>query len=96
MDFSKISYEQVLSVSDQLKNDANKMQQILEAVTNEFNKIGNDGTWSGTAASSTKSEFDSLSRKFPEFYSAITDCSTYLNSMVENFKSVDQAVTGGR
>lgn len=96
MDFSKISYEQVMSMSSQLMDSANRMQDILNNITNEFNKVGNDSTWSGTAASSTKEDFDRLSAKFPEFYDAVQDCSKYLDSMVENFKSVDQAVTGGR
>ena len=96
MDFSKITYEQVLSMSSQLSSSASKMNDILNQVKAQFDKIGNDGTWSGTAASTNKEEFDRLSAQFPTFYEAIQDCSKYLNSMVENYKSVDQAVTGGR
>ena len=94
MDFSRISYEQVLSMSAQLQNSATRMNEILDMVKSEFNKIGDEGTWSGTAASQNKAEFDSLSAQFPKFYEAIQDCSKYLNSMVENYRSVDQAVTG--
>lgn len=94
MDFSKVSYEQILSMSSNLKNDATKMQGILENVKTEFNRVGTDDVWSGTAASENKAEFDKLSSQFETFYQAIDDCSKYLNSMVENYKSVDAAVTG--
>ena len=95
MDFSKITYEQVLSMSQQLSSSANKMNDILNQIKSEFEKIGNEGVWAGTAASKDKADFDHLSAKFPEFSEAIQDCSKYLNSMVENYKSVDRAVTGG-
>ncbi len=96
MNFSKLSYGQIQNISSQLKSDADSMQKILEEVKNQFAKIGDGETWSGTAAASAKGSFDTLSAKFPDFYNAINDCSTYLVSVVENYQSVDAAVTGGK
>ena len=70
------------------------MEQILNAVSTEFNKVGNEGTWSGTAANSAKQEFDALKAKFPEFKQTINDCAKYLESVVTRYEAVDNAVSG--
>lgn len=94
MDFSKLSYGQIKAMADQLHTSATSMENTLIEVKNLFNKIGSEDVWSGTAASTTKDEFDKLSAKFPEFSQAIDDCYKYLLSVVERYKSVDTAVTG--
>ena len=82
-----INFEEV---KRQLKNINDNFQEIKAL----FNKVGTDDVWNGTAASTTKAEFDRLSAKFPEFSSAINDCYKYLLSVVENYKSVDTKVIG--
>lgn len=92
--FSGLSYSEIANIASQLNAKATNMEGILNEVTNEFNKIGNEGTWSGTAATQAKEEFDALKAKFPEFKQAINDCAKYLNSVVERYKAVDRAVQG--
>lgn len=94
MDFSKLSYSQVQSLADQLNSSSTQMESLLTEIKTLFEKIGNDEVWSGTAASQTKETFDTLSAKFPEFSQSVNDCYKYLISVVENYKSVDAAVTG--
>lgn len=94
MDFSKLSYSQIRSASAELNTSANEMNSLLEEVKKLFAKIGQDGTWSGTAASTSKETFDALSVKFPEFYQAVSDCSKYLDSVVANYEAVDSAIKG--
>lgn len=94
MDFSKLSYNQITDIAEDLKNSASQMETLLNEIKTLFNKVGTDEVWSGTAASTTKAKFDQLSAKFPEFYTAINDCHTYLMSVVENYKSVDRGVMG--
>lgn len=94
MDFSRLSYEQVVSMAEQLKNSSMSMEGLLNDIKTLFNNVGNDQVWSGTAASTTKERFDTLSAKFPEFSKAIEDCYKYLMNVVDNYKSVDAAVTG--
>lgn len=94
MDFSKLSYAEIQSKANELKNSATTMQDILTEVENLFAKIGDESTWSGTAASSTKETFDTLKAKFPEFYQSVSDCSTYLNEVVANYQSVDSMIMG--
>ena len=96
MDFSKLSYEQVKGKADELNNSATQMDSLLNEVRDLFDRIGNDDVWSGTAASTTKDAFNRLSAKFPEFVTAVTDCSRYLMSAVENYQSVDHMVTGAQ
>lgn len=94
MDFSKLSYGQIQSMADQLNSSATQMETLLTEIKALFDKIGNDEVWSGTAAAETRSTFDKLSAKFPEFSQSINDCYKYLMSVVENYKSVDAMVTG--
>lgn len=94
MDFSKLSYSQVQSLAEQLNSSSASMETLLSEIKTLFTKIGNDDVWSGTAASTTKEAFDTLSAKFPEFSQAVNDCYKYLMSVVESYKSVDSMVTG--
>ena len=94
MDFSKLSYGQIKTMADQLHTSATSMENTLTEVKSLFNKIGSEDVWSGTAASTTKDEFDKLSAKFPEFSQAVDDCYKYLLSVVERYKSVDKVITG--
>lgn len=91
----KLSYEQVETIASQLKSSSDTMAEILNEIKNEFSKIGDEGTWSGTAASETKVTFDALSAKFPEFSAAVESCYTYLvQTVLPNYKAVDAAITG--
>jgi len=94
MEFSKLSYQQVQALADRLNTSATNMESLLNEVKALFENVGNDGVWSGTAAASTKEQFDALSAKFPEFSQAVNDCYKYLISVVENYKAVDAAING--
>ena len=95
MDFSKLSYYQVLGISNSLSASSKHMEMVLNEVKALFDKIGTDDVWSGTAASDAKANFDKLSAKFPEFSKAIADCTAYLNQVVENYQHVDSAIMRG-
>ena len=56
-------------------------------------KIGEDGTWSGDAASKAKGEFDQLKAKFPEFVKAVEDTSKYIAKVVADYQAADAALT---
>lgn len=92
--FSGLSYDEIGSIASQLDAKATSMESILGAVETEFNKIGQDGTWSGDAATAAKAEFDALKAKFPDFKTAINDCAKYLRNVVERYRAVDAAVKG--
>lgn len=92
--FSGLSYTQIGSIASNLRTKASQMESLLGRIETELRKVGNEDTWSGTAASSTFEEFSTLIAKFPEFYNAVTSCATYLDRVVETYKMVDSAVTG--
>ncbi len=94
MDFTKLSYEHVQSLADQLNSSSSQMESLLAEIKALFAKIGTDDVWSGTAASQTKEAFEQLSAKFPEFSSSVNDCYKYLVSVIENYKSVDSIISG--
>jgi len=92
--FSGLSYQEIRTISNTLKTKANTMQGLLNNVKTQFNKIGGADVWSGTAANVAKQDFDQLSRKFPEFYEAVSSCAKYLDSVVSRYEAVDRAVSG--
>ena len=83
MEFSKLSYTQVQAMADQLNTASTNMETLLNEIKSLFENVGNDGVWSGTAAATTKEQFD-----------AVNDCYKYLLSVVENYKAVDAAING--
>lgn len=96
MAITGLTYAEVRSISTKLKTSANTMQQTLESVKKQLNKIGSDNVWSGTAATEEKAEFDKLTKKFPEFHQAVSDASTYLAQVVTNYEQVDRAIKTGK
>lgn len=91
---TRLSYEDVNSMASKLGTAAENMQTVLGEVKTLFEQVGDDSTWSGTAANNIKAEFDELSGKFYLFHEAVTACQSHLNTVVENFKAVDSALTG--
>lgn len=90
----KVSYEQIEGIAQNLSTYADSMQKILEEITTEFQKVGEEGSvWSGNSAISIRATFDSLSAKFPDFYTTVKTCSTNLMTVVANYKSADAAIT---
>lgn len=96
MAITDLTYAEVKNISSKLKTSANSMQQTLESVTKQLNKIGSDNVWSGTAAAEEKAEFDKLTKKFPEFHKAVSDASTYLAQVVANYEQVDRTIKTGK
>lgn len=88
----KVSYQQIEEISANLKKYSAEMEEVLNRIKNHFNKIGDGGVWSGTAATSVKEDFDVLSSKFPLFYETIKDCYTHIDTVVANYKAVDAAI----
>ncbi len=92
---SKLTYEQIMSLAEQLKSAANQMDALLNNdIQSLFRLIGTEEIWAGVSASHTREQFDTLSAKFPQFVQAIDDCHRYLMKVVENYRSVDQSVIG--
>lgn len=94
--FSGLSYTQIMDISGQLDTKSTSMKDLLENVKTLLQRVGTDGTWSGTAAQATLDEFNTLIAKFEEFSSAVKACSTHLKGVVERFKAVDAAIQGNK
>ncbi len=92
--FSGLSYAQINQIASGLRSKAEQMGSLLTNVENQLKKIGDDSTWSGTAAAATFEEFKVLITKFPQFSQAVTSCATYLDKVVESYREVDNAITG--
>ena len=91
---SQLSYVELSDIAGQLARSAQQMESILNDVKSQFNKVGSDDVWSGTAAAATKERFDTLSAKFPEFSKAVEECHAYLLTVVQNFQEADRAIRG--
>ena len=92
--FSKLDYAKIEQYAARLLSDGKAMEENLQAIKNQFDRIGTDNVWSGTAAAETRAQFDQLSGKFVEFHSAVKRCSEYLNGVVANYRAVDNTILG--
>ncbi len=95
MNNTRIQYDQIESLANNLRNSATNMEQLLNEVANLINQIGNSDVWNGTAAQVAREKFGKLIAKMPEFYNATNMCYSHLMSVVQNYKSVDTAVSNG-
>lgn len=94
MNGSNLTYAQIQATSQNLSAYARKMETILGEITQLVSRIGNEDVWAGTAALNSKSKFEALNAKFADFYKAVTDEATHLNTVVENYQKADQKVSG--
>ena len=91
----KLDSAQLEEIANEIKSSADTMSEILAEVTSQFANIGDESTWSGTAASATKEEFDRLSAKFPEFSDAVDSCYRYLvGTVIPNYKEAEDKIMG--
>ncbi|MBR3117101.1 MAG: WXG100 family type VII secretion target [Bacilli bacterium] len=94
MDSSNLTYSQITAVSQSLNAHARDMETILGDIAQLVSQIGREDVWSGTAALNSKTKFETLSAKFGDFYKAVTDEATHLNTVVENYQKADKQISG--
>ena len=93
MDFTKLSYQQILNCASVLNTCAINMDMILNVELRDLlDKIGDENFWSGTSAKRLKGELDSLKEKFPIFSEDIKECSNNLTKMVEEYQKADAEI----
>lgn len=92
MNITGLSYAEIITISNNLKTYASNMEVNLNELKTLLNNVGDEGTWSGTAASETKATLDVLIKKFPEFYEAVNETSKYLAQVVANYQAVDAQI----
>ncbi len=93
MNYSKISYDQLETLANELNQASRNMENILNEVKELLDRVGNTEAWQGTSAQTAQTKFNQLSAKFPEFYTATGKCYTHIMSVIENYKSVDASVS---
>lgn len=89
-----LSYEEINSISSQLRSKATSMETLLNNVKTELNKVGDGGVWSGSAASAARQEFNSLASKFSDFKKSVDNCASYLATTAEHYQHLDKMVQG--
>ena len=93
MDFTKLSYQQILNCASVLNTCAINMDMILNVELRDLlDRIGDENFWSGTSAKRLKEELDSLKEKFPIFSEDIKECSNNLTKMVEEYQKADAEI----
>ena len=93
MDFTKLSYQQILNCASVLNTCAINMDMILNVELRDLlDKIGDENFWSGASAQRLKEELNSLKEKFPIFSEDIKECSNNLTKMVEEYQKADAEI----
>ncbi len=86
---TSLSYEDMRTISSNLKTDSNEMKTIFEAVKRQFELVGDKGTWSGDSATKTRQTLDQLSSQFNSFYQSVEDCGRVLDTVVAAYAAAD-------
>lgn len=93
MDFTKVSYQQILNLSSELNTCAINLDMILNVELKElFDKIGDENFWSGNSAQKLNEELNTLKEKFPKFSSDIKSVSINLTKLVEEYQRADNEI----
>ncbi len=86
-----ISYDQVSNISNEMKQSADKMKNILEDVSRQMNDVyGN--AWQSSAAETHMGEFKRIEARFQDFYGKVQSCAQYLDKVVEINRQADQTI----
>ena len=90
----KISYEQVNTIAQTMKNGAARMQDIINETRQKMQSVNQEDTWKSNAAGELYAKFQELSTKFEGFYTAVENYSRFLTQTVETYQAADQAIAG--
>lgn len=90
----KLSYEEILGIAKSISAEAENMNGVLNDIKKYFDQIGEGSNcFRGVAANNVKTQFETVTATFPEFVKAVEDESTFVNTAVANYQSVDSEVT---
>lgn len=91
MDFSKLSYQQILNCASILNTCAINMDMILNVELEELlSKIGDKNIFSGGSASQVLDTYNNLRNNFPNFSEDLKNCANKLEAMVNEYQNVDR------
>lgn len=94
MDFTKLSYQEILNLASILKTCSINLDMILNVELKELlNKIGDENFWSGTSAEELKERITTLESKLPSYNEKLNNLATKLELVVDNYKTVDEQVS---
>lgn len=92
---TNIDYAAAQSCAANLRNYASSMEEILNNMRNEFNKVNSEGVWTGNSAEATRETLDTLSAKFNELHQAITDCGNFVDRSAAAYQSAETTIQSG-
>ncbi len=94
MDFTKLSYQEILNLASILKTCSINLDMMLNVELKELlNKIGDENFWSGTSAEELKERIKTLENKLPSYNEKLNNLATKLELVVDNYKTVDEQVS---
>lgn len=94
MDFTKLSYQEILNLASILKTCSINLDMMLNVELKELlSKIGDENFWSGTSAEELKERIKTLENKLPSYNEKLNNLATKLELVVDNYKTVDEQVS---
>lgn len=89
----KISYEDVMSISEQIEGITENIKDNFDRINKSFTDLASGISWSGPSASNFLSKFHELSKNFDEVYDELKNSVNYLQNAVSQYQTTDSKDT---
>lgn len=94
MNFTKLSYQEVLNIASVLKTCAINLEMILNNELNELlMRIGDESFYSGTSSENIKEDITKLQEKLPSYNEKLNNCAKKLEIIVDNYRKGDEQIS---
>ena len=88
----EFSYTKISECISELEIIKNKLGDNFDDISANIKKIGSSNVWSGEAASAYKTKASNVASNFDLIIHELKDAILYLNSVANNYKSLDEKV----
>lgn len=89
----QISYEEVTTIANAIRNSSQKMKEILDDTKKQMQMINTESTWKSGASEVLITKFNTLASKFDSFSMAVNNYATFLDNTVATYKAADTTIS---
>lgn len=93
MNFTKISYQEILNISGVLKTCAINLEMILNNELNDLlNRANDEEVYSGMGKEKVEQDIRTLQEKLPLYNEKLNNCAKKLELIVDDYRKGDEQI----